>query len=89
MELNYAGDEDERLILVYSVVNLWGILYPVVSLWGPVKCETSLDQLSDSVGWSLLSLRLGYVEMERLNEASFLLLAIRLLEICTYEVGPN
>jgi hypothetical protein len=38
----------------------------------PVKNETSLDQLSDSFVWSLLSLRLGYVEMERLNVASCL-----------------
>jgi len=58
--------------------------YPVVSVWGPIKSETSFDQLSDSVVWSL-SLRLGYVEMERLNVASCLLLAMKLLENCTYE----
>jgi hypothetical protein len=55
---------------------------------GSVKSETSLDQLSDYVGWSL-SLRLGYVEIGHLNVASCLLFAIALLEICTYEVGPN
>jgi hypothetical protein len=55
--------------------------YPVVSLWGPVKSETSLDQLSES-------LPLGYVQIERLNVASCLLFAITLLDNCTYELGP-
>jgi hypothetical protein len=63
--------------------------YPIPSVWGPVKSDTSLDQLSDSVVWSLLSLRLGYVEMEHLNVANGLLLAMTLLENCTCKVGPN
>jgi len=56
---------------------------------GSIKNETSLDQLSDSVVWSLLSLRLGYVEMERLNVASCLLLAMKFLENCTYALGAK
>jgi hypothetical protein len=63
--------------------------YPVVSLCGPVKSETSLDQLGDSVFWSLLTLGLGYVKMERINVPSCLLLAMTLFENFTYEFGTN